>query len=190
MTAATIRFGPFQLKPAERLLERDGTAVLVGSRALDLLIALVERAGEVVSRRELIDRVWPDLVVEEANLRVHVASLRKVLGEGAENARYITNLPGRGYCFVAQVEHEAEPPGPVAAQRLRPSSLMPPRLSRMVGRDEEIIAVAALVRERRFASIIGPGGMGKTTVAVAVAHELAAHFDGRLGFVDLSLIHI
>ena len=188
MTSVTIRFGPFRLKPAERLLERDGASVPLGSRALDLLIALVERAGEVVSRRELIDRVWPDLVVEEANLRVHVASLRKVLGEGAGSARYITNLPGRGYCFVAPVEYEAEPPRPVVAPRPRPISLMPPRLARMVGRDEEVSAVAALVRERRFASIIGPGGMGKTTVAVAVAHELATDFDGRLGFVDLAAL--
>src|SRR5882672_8716309 len=96
-------FGPFRLFAAERLLEKAGEPLQLGGRALDILIALVERAGEVVSRKELISRVWPDVFVDEANLRVHVSHLRKALGEGHYGARYVANVPGRGYCFVAPV---------------------------------------------------------------------------------------
>src|ERR1700733_15889801 len=98
-----VAFGPFCLTASKRLLERDGQTVVIGSRSLDILIALIERCGEVVSRRELIKRVWPDLVVEESNLRQHIAILRKVLGEGVDGARYIANVPGRGYCFVTPI---------------------------------------------------------------------------------------
>ena len=96
-------FGPFKLSVAERLLKRGEEALPIGGRALDLLTVLVERAGEVISQKELIARAWPDVVVEKANLRVHIASLRKVLGDGLDGARYISNVAGRGYCFVAAV---------------------------------------------------------------------------------------
>ncbi|MEH2561778.1 DNA-binding winged helix-turn-helix (wHTH) protein [Bradyrhizobium sp. AZCC 2289] len=100
-------FGPFRLIAAERLLMKEDGPVSVGARALDILIVLIERAGDVVGRRELIDRVWPDVIVEEVNLRVHVANLRKALGDGRDGARYVTNVAGRGYCFVAPVRHSA-----------------------------------------------------------------------------------
>ena len=96
-------FGPFRLFPAERRLLKGETPVQIGSRELDILIALVERAGEVVTKRELFARVWPDVVVEESSLRVHVAGLRKVLADGQDQARYIVNVPGRGYSFVASL---------------------------------------------------------------------------------------
>lgn len=96
-------FGPFRLFPAARVLERDGVAVCLGSRALDILIALVERAGEIVDHRELISRVWRGLVVEPGNLRVQVTHLRKCLGDGEKGVRYIANVPGQGYSFVAAI---------------------------------------------------------------------------------------
>ena len=96
-------FGPFRFFPAERRLLKGETPVQIGSRELDILIALVERAGEVVTKRELFARVWPDVVVEESSLRVHVAGLRKVLADGQDQARYIVNVPGRGYSFVASL---------------------------------------------------------------------------------------
>jgi DNA-binding winged helix-turn-helix (wHTH) protein len=99
----TFVFGPFKLSAAERLLKRGHEAVSIGGRALDLLIVLVERAGQVINHKELIARAWPDVTVQEANLRVHIASLRKVLREGLDGARYISNVAGRGYCFVAVV---------------------------------------------------------------------------------------
>jgi DNA-binding winged helix-turn-helix (wHTH) protein len=103
----TISFGPFRLVVAERLLAKDGEAVAVGGRSLDILIALVERPGEVVSHRELMKRVWPDVTVEEASLRVNLAHLRKALGDGADGIRYIINVPGRGYCFIVPVHRAA-----------------------------------------------------------------------------------
>jgi DNA-binding winged helix-turn-helix (wHTH) protein len=98
-----LSFGPFNLFAAERLLKETDEPVPLGGRALDILIALTQRAGEVVSHKELISSVWPDLTVEGANLRVHIAALRKALGDGIDGARYISNVVGRGYCFVAPV---------------------------------------------------------------------------------------
>jgi signal transduction histidine kinase len=99
----TIVFGPFQLRAAERLLEKGGVQIRLGSRALDILIALVERAPAIVSKKELLTRAWPDLIVDEGSLRFHIAALRKVLGEGESGCRYVTNVAGRGYCFAAPV---------------------------------------------------------------------------------------
>jgi DNA-binding winged helix-turn-helix (wHTH) protein len=113
-------FGPFKLSVAERLLKRGEETLPIGGRALDLLTVLVERAGEVISQKELIARAWPDVVVEKANLRVHIASLRKVLRDGLDGARYISNVAGRGYCFVAAV----------ASPRLDQA---PPKASQAVG---------------------------------------------------------
>jgi DNA-binding winged helix-turn-helix (wHTH) protein len=98
-----LSFGPFSLIAAERLLKKADEPVPLGGRALDILIVLTQRAGEVVSHKELISTVWPDLTVEGANLRVHIAALRKALGDGLDGARYILNVAGRGYCFVAPV---------------------------------------------------------------------------------------
>src|SRR5882762_7706558 len=91
-TKNVVLFGPFRLLAAERLLERGGVPLQLGSRALDILIVLVEHAGEVVSKKDLISRVWPDVTVDESGLRVHVSGLRKALGEGQAGARYVTNI--------------------------------------------------------------------------------------------------
>jgi DNA-binding winged helix-turn-helix (wHTH) protein len=165
-----ISFGPYRLIPAQRLLLRGEETVDVGSRALDILIALAEVAGEVVGQRALIARAWPNVVVGEGSLRVAIADLRKVLGDGQNGDRYITNVTGRGYCFVAPVSRPAaqrsmsllltsEPP-------LLPEHKLPPRLARMIGRDSVVAALSTLLTSRRFVSVVGPGGMGKTTVAV------------------------
>ena len=102
-----ICFGPFRLSTTERLLEKGGDPVQLGSRALDILIALVERSAEVVSKKELIAKVWPDLVVDEGSIRYHVSALRKALGEGRSGKRYVTNVSGRGYCFVVPISRAA-----------------------------------------------------------------------------------
>jgi len=99
----SVSFGPFRLFPGARILCKNGVPVALGSRGLDILIALVERAGDVVSQRELMSRTWRDLVVESGNLRVQMSQLRRCLGEGEQGARYIANLPGQGYSFVAPV---------------------------------------------------------------------------------------
>src|SRR5580704_12089702 len=108
-----ISFGPFYLVPAARRLEKAGVAVPLGGRAFDLLVVLVEHVGQVVSKRDLIARVWSDVTVDEGSLRVNIAALRKALGDGEGGARYVTNVPGRGYSFVAPVSRsEAASPPP------------------------------------------------------------------------------
>ena len=93
-------FGRFRIVPYARLLERDGLPTPLSSRAFDLLCLLVSRAGEVVSKGELIARAWPDMTVEESSLRFHITMLRRALGDGQGGERYVVNIPGRGYCFV------------------------------------------------------------------------------------------
>jgi signal transduction histidine kinase/CheY-like chemotaxis protein len=103
----SIAFGHFRLSAAQRFLEKDGVRLKLGSRALDILITLVERAPEVVTKRELLARVWPDLVVDEGSLRFHIAALRKVLGDRQSGTRYVINVPGRGYCFSTTILRSA-----------------------------------------------------------------------------------
>src|SRR5262249_33927840 len=105
--SVTISFGPFRLFPAARAFEKNGVPLALGHRALDILMVLVERAGEVVSHRELIARVWRGLVVDPSNLRVHMAGLRKALGDRDGKEGYIANVTGQGYCFVAPIRREA-----------------------------------------------------------------------------------
>jgi DNA-binding winged helix-turn-helix (wHTH) protein len=98
-----LKFGPFELSIGERLLRRDGQVLPLGSRALDILSYLAERPGEVIAKQELIDHVWSDVTVEEGSLRVHVAAIRKALGDGQFGNRYIANIKARGYSFVGTV---------------------------------------------------------------------------------------
>ena len=180
-----LSFGPFRLFPREKRLKRDGVAVQLGSRALDVLIALVKRAGEVVSNEALTAHVWPDSVVEESGLRVQIAALRRALGEAQADRRYVTNVPGRGYCFVAQVSRTRGPPGSTRPSKGQPDRSLPLPLAAMVGRDAEVRSISAALVRTRFVSIVGPGGMGKTTLAVAVCHALLEEFAHEVRFVDL-----
>jgi len=182
-----IAFGSFGLFVRERRLERNGQAVKIGSRALDILMLLADRPGEVVSNEELTARVWPDTAVEDSALRVHIAGLRKALGDRREGARYVTNVPGRGYCFVAQVSPSVGSrwATPIPAVTDSRGHNLPSRLQRMVGRENAVRDISEQLSERRLVSIVGPGGIGKTTVAVAVAHALLSDFGGDVCFVDL-----
>src|ERR1700738_181381 len=98
-----LQFGPFELSSRERVLRRDGVVLPLGGRALDLLIYLAGRPGEVIAKQELIDHVWPDVTGEEGSIRVHVAAIRKALGDGQFGNRYIANIKGRGYSFVGTI---------------------------------------------------------------------------------------
>jgi DNA-binding winged helix-turn-helix (wHTH) protein len=99
-----VSFGPFRLLPTQFLLLEGNTPVPLGSRALQILIVLLERPGELVSKQELMARVWPNIFVEPANLTVHISALRRMLRDGRDGNRFIINIPGRGYSFVASVE--------------------------------------------------------------------------------------
>jgi predicted ATPase/DNA-binding winged helix-turn-helix (wHTH) protein len=184
-----LSFGAFKLIVSERLLTKDAAPVVLGARALDILIALISTPNEILSKRDLMSRVWPDVTVEEGSLRFHIANLRKTLGDGRDGARYITTVAGRGYCFVAPVSEANRPPddAPIATSNF-PHANLPTRLSRMVGRDEDVLRLSAELTASRFVTIVGAGGVGKTTVAVAVAHHLEAAFAGSVLFVDLGML--
>ncbi|MBR0845625.1 winged helix-turn-helix domain-containing protein [Bradyrhizobium liaoningense] len=177
---SAISFGPFRLFPKSRLLEKEGTPLHVGGRALDILIYLAERPGEVIDKRELVKRIWANVNVDEGSLRFHVASLRKALGDTGKSARYVVNVPGRGYCFVASL---AQATPPVSVDIAPPRSL-PAQLAKMVGREEVIEKISNGLSLYRFMTVVGPGGIGKTAVAIAVGHRRSADFGGRVFFVD------
>ncbi|MET4036764.1 putative ATPase/DNA-binding winged helix-turn-helix (wHTH) protein [Bradyrhizobium sp. JR7.2] len=181
-----ILFGPFRLSGSRRVLEKEGVPIEVGVRAFEILAVLVEHAGKVVGKKDLIAQVWPGVTIDEVNLRVQVAMLRKALGEGDAGARYVATIPGQGYCFVAPISRL----GPLQADATHnPASFiarkLPPRLTRMIGRDEVVHEISGQLSERRFVTMVGPGGIGKTTVAVSVAHALFEEFAGAVCFADL-----
>ena len=188
-SAATnaIAFGPFRLLPAQKLLLESGRPVRLGSRALEILIILSDRSGALVTKEELVARVWPNTFVDESNLKVHVAALRKVLGDGQAGNRYVINVPGRGYQFVAsisRVEETSPPPLGDDAPSLRHN--LPAPLNRIVGRSGVVESLLAQVSADRLVSIVGPGGIGKTTVALAVAHQLIGTYAHGIWFLDLA----
>ncbi|WP_161830103.1 ATP-binding protein [Steroidobacter agaridevorans] len=191
-SSTAVAFGPYVLEPRQRLLTRNGEPVELGGRALDLLMVLIERANETVSKRELLAAVWPDVVVSEESLRFHMKTLRGALADGDDEARYITTQVGRGYCFVAPVRrHEPAPsisevrePAPLATTPLRSS--LPVRSRRMLGREQDSRLLLSHVLADRCVTVVGPGGVGKTTLAVAVAHDLESTFPGQVYFIDLS----
>src|ERR1700730_6523363 len=184
-----VSFGPFSLIASERLLTKDGAPIELSARALDILVVLLSHPNEIVGKKELLAQVWPDVIVEEGSLRFHMTYLRKALGDGKAGARYIATLPGRGYCFVAPVSRSAGQRGdtPIVAS-IFPHANLPSRQSRVVGRDEDILKLSAQLNASRFVSIVGAGGVGKPTVAIAVGHHLLDAFSGALLFVDLGML--
>src|SRR6266849_7052538 len=181
-----LSFGPFELSIGNMLLANGAKIVPLGARAMDLLIVLVEQANKVVGRRTLIERVWPKGGAEQVSLRVHISALRKALEQSDPGRRHIANVPGRGYSFVVPVTSRSSK----TTEDLKPSSRprIPARLMRMLGRRDAVAAIQTKLVEQKFVTIVGPGGIGKNTVAVAVAHEMSAIFDGQVHFVDLSAL--
>ena len=187
--AEVATFGPFRLFPMARRLERDCAAVEIGGRALDVLIELVNQAGRVVSKAELMSSIWAEVTVVEGVLRTHIYNLRRTLGDGVDGVRYVTSVAGRGYCFVAPVVRStAEATIPTTAKLSKLTHDLPPRLARMAGRDDAVRKLVAEVMEHRFVTIIGAAGIGKTTVAVSVAHALLEDFGGAVHFIELEAV--
>lgn len=187
------RFGNAELRPDQRVLLVGGQESHIGSRAFDLLVTLVEQRGRVVSKNELIDSVWSGLVVEENNLQVHISSLRKVLGPQA-----IATVPGRGYRFTARLD--AVGAGQIVAAAVTPPALdasfpganvqavtnLPAELPMLYGRERELAALLQTLASHRLVTVVGAGGMGKTTLAQAVASQLRGDFADGVWRVDLS----
>jgi hypothetical protein len=148
---------------------------------------LVEHAGETISKEQLIAHTWPDTVVDDGALRVHVAALRKALGDGRAGRRYVANNPGRGYAFVAPVTREGHaPPATAPSNGASEGNSLPAPLTRIVGRDDVIAALSTQLARRRLLTIVGPGGIGKTTVAVAIAGAVRASYKDGVWFVGLA----
>ena len=181
----TLSFGPFRLFPAQQVLMEGDRQLRLGSRALEILIALVERRGELVTKNELVAQVWPQIFVDDTTLRVHIAALRKALGDGQADARYIVNVTGRGYRFVAPVADQPEA-DPVAVTAPAEGHNLPAPVTRMIGRGQIVSGLAERLLQKRFLTIVGPGGMGKTTVALAIAEQLVASYPDRACFLGLA----
>jgi predicted ATPase/DNA-binding winged helix-turn-helix (wHTH) protein len=195
-----LSFGPYRLDLVQHVLREGDKPLRLGSRALEILITLVEHAGEIVSKNELLSRVWPKSVVQEATLRVHIAALRKALGDDECGIRYVENFSGRGYRFVGHIERAPAPPSSVASPtEVVPSETeievpgprfgnLPAPLTAMVDRAQAINTLEARIPLRRFVTIVGPGGVGKTTVALAVADKLFGAYEHGALFVDLEMV--
>ncbi len=173
MPVASYRFLEAELQPEQRVLRVAGQDCQVGARAFDLLLVLVERRDRVVAKSELLDLVWPTVVVEENNLQVHISSLRKLLG-----AQAIATVPGRGYRFVAPLHDKAPPAGHEAGVVSRPEADAPVRPSKtnlpahppaLLGRDNEAALLGGLLDAHRLVTVVGAGGIGKSRLAQAVA---------------------
>src|SRR5712671_6717139 len=158
-------FGPFRLEVARRELTAHGVPVSLGQRAFDVLLTLVNRRGELVTKDELMAEVWPGVVVEENNLQVHVSALRKVLGSAGDGERYLLTVAGRGYRFVAQVDRDAEAaaksapnesvPSTPAAARSAASHNLPQQLTTLIGREAELAEVATHLGSHRLVTLAG-----------------------------------
>src|SRR5258705_8226447 len=173
------RFGPFELQPDKRRLLKDGATISLRPRAFDLLATLVERAGRLVTKDELLDRVWPQMVVEEAALHVQVSALRKVVGSEA-----ITTVSGRGYQFTLPVtkgDDEANRPS-------RSNHNLPYQLTSFIGREQEIVQLEELVTANRLVTLTGAGGAGKTRLAIEVASRLVDAFPDGVWLVELAAL--
>jgi predicted ATPase/DNA-binding winged helix-turn-helix (wHTH) protein len=175
--SVNYRFGGFELRPATRQLLADGRAAALSARAFDVLQALIERRERLVTKDELLEVVWPGLVVEENNLQVHVSALRKLLGPQA-----IATVAGRGYRFTlpldgADVVGRAPPTAP-------PHNL-PQLLTRFIGRDSELAVCSGLLEQSRLLTLIGIGGSGKTRLAIRLAEDVLPRFPDGVRFVDL-----
>jgi non-specific serine/threonine protein kinase len=175
--ASAYRFGSFELRPNQRQLLAEGRQVALGDRAFDVLLALVERAGQLVTKDELLALVWPNLVVEENNLQVHVSTLRKVLGAGA-----IATVAGRGYRLTLEIEPASESSSPPVAKRHN----LPQLLTSFIGHEDDLDECAILLGETRLLTLTGIGGCGKTRLAIELAERVLSSFPDGVCYVDLA----
>ena len=175
--ATTYRFGTVEVRPSERQLLVEGQPAAVGARAFDLLIALIDHRDRVVSKNELLDLVWPGLVVEENNLQVQVSTLRKLLG-----ANSVATIPGRGYRFTLVPEGSDSAPSCPLPRRHN----LPAPLNSFVGREQEITEVKTLLGTSRLVTLASVGGTGKTRLSLQVAGEVVDEYPDGVWFVELA----
>ena len=176
-------FGPFRLDPRKRILYRDEVSLRVAARSVDLLLPLLENAGLLVASSELRAGIG-GAKTGPSSLRVYMSALRRALGASTDGREYFLNEHGRGYVFVATVTRGLWRDSSRAGSDSRPMRQM----VRLVGREATIGALAKALGERRLVSIVGPGGIGKSSVAAAFVERHASRYADNSCFFDLALI--
>src|SRR5258705_12107870 len=178
--SAGVAFGRFLVLPHRRELLADGQPIQLGGRAFDVLIALIEARGAVLSKDALMTRVWPDRIVEENALQSQMSALRMALGADRDLVRTVS---GRGYQFIGEVRSvpSADDNAGADAVATKPASVvpmtnLPEPLSELIGRDDEIGEILNLAAAHRLVTLTGAGGIGKTRIALVLARELLPHF--------------
>ncbi len=183
LLAAPLKFGPdgrFELQPQTYRLLVDGMPANLGARALDLLFTLAAEPGRLLSKGELLDSVWPGLVVEENNLATQVSTLRKLLGGDV-----IATVPGRGYRFTAELQAVADA-APRGTTATKPATRLPRTLTPLHGRDDDLGALAQLVDAHALVTVVGPGGIGKTLLAQHLLDARRAAYAHGVCWVELA----
>ena len=188
-TPASVSFGRFQVSPHSREFLVDGRPVQIGGRAFDVLMALIDAQGSVVSKKALMERVWADRIVEENNLQIQISALRGAFGADRD---LIRTVAGRGYQFTGEIRLASagpdRPRGSAAVDRkaaLSPGNVPEP-VSELIGRDEELREILSFIQEHRFVTLTGPGGIGKTRLALAAARRLLPRFADGVWFAELA----
>jgi predicted ATPase/DNA-binding winged helix-turn-helix (wHTH) protein len=192
-TPATIEFGRFRVLPTRRELLADGRPVDLGGRAFDLLMALIEAAGAIVGKDALMNRVWPDRVVEENNLQAQIVALRRAFGADRDMIRTIA---GRGYQFTGQIRTFSGTSNAKASAGMaqptstpsRPPTNLPEPVSELIGRDVELNEILELSASRRLVTLVGAGGIGKTRLGFEVARHLLPRFADGVWAIELAPI--
>ncbi|WP_248752200.1 winged helix-turn-helix domain-containing protein [Pseudomonas sp. MWU15-20650] len=174
---AAVSFGPYTFHRQQRLVSKSGLPVALGGRALDILAVLLEVPGQFISKAVLIERVWPNSVVEDNNLRVHIAALRRAL----DGPRLILNHPQRGYCFVAPLQ--------ATQPTLLPRHNLAARLSPVCGRDELVGMLVRRLSGQPLLTLTGVAGIGKSTLALALAERVLPRYRDGVWWVDLTRVH-
>ncbi len=188
------RFDQFRLEPGRRLLLEGNEPMTIGSRAFDVLYALVRRRGELATKAELMNEVWPNVVVEENNLTTQIVTLRKLLREAPPDRRFIATVPGRGYRFVWPVAADGAAPSPAPAPApaaeapasALPAHNLPAEPNSFIGRQREIAEIATRLAARPLVSVVGSGGIGKTRLALRLGRQVLPDFPDGVWFVDLA----
>ncbi len=192
-----FRFGPFCLMVARRELLAHGVPVTLGQRAFDVLLTLVSRHGELVTKDDLMEAVWPGVVVEENNIQVHVSALRKVLATAGDGERFLLTVAGRGYRFVAPVvcESATQLPTPSAGETATAAATpatraagnnLPQQLTSLIGRDADLAEIAVQLDGHRLVTLTGAGGVGKTRLAIAAGNNLLDRYADGVWLVELA----
>ncbi len=183
----TYCFGECRFIPDRQLLLHREIPVRVGSRALDLLHALVRRSGDLVSKEELIRSAWPNVYVHEGNLKVTIAALRRALPSQPE-LTYIATVPGRGYRFVAPLRIKGPSAEATLPDAVKGSTGELPAIPALIGREEVSAEIIAALAETRLLTIVGPAGVGKTSIAIATADQAAERVKNGVCFIDLATV--